>query len=64
MYQLFPLGHSSRDCQLNELRAAEEVCQLEMARIEDEAKAEVMEAKKDLKTLSRRMKEGCTREVI
>eukprot|EP00903_Cladosiphon_okamuranus_P020583 g18894.t1 len=54
------LGH---DKQVNVLRAAEEIGEIEKSRVREEAKAEVLAAKKELRTLSKRMEQQCTREV-
>lgn len=45
------------------LRATEEIGEIEKSRVREEAKAEVLAAKKDLRTLSKRMDQQCTREV-
>lgn len=45
------------------LRATEEIGEIEKGRVREEAKAEVLAAKKDLRTLSKRMDQQCTREV-
>lgn len=46
------------------LRATEEIGEIEKSRVREEAKAEVLAAKKDLRTLSKRMDQQCTREVL
>eukprot|EP00752_Nemacystus_decipiens_P007835 g7000.t1 len=53
-------GH---DKQVNVLRATEEIGEIEKSRVREEAKAEVLAAKKELRTLSKRMDQQCTREV-
>lgn len=59
-----PLTAAAVTCiQVNVLRAAEEVGEIEKNRVREEAKAEVMAAKKELRTLSKRMEHQCTREV-
>lgn len=45
------------------LRATEEISGIEKDRVKEEAKAEVTAAKKELRTLSKRMEQQCTREV-
>lgn len=49
--------------QVNVLRATEEIGEIEKSRVKEEAKAEVLAAKKELRTLSKRMEQQCTREV-
>lgn len=49
--------------QVNVLRATEEIGEIEKSRVREEAKAEVLAAKKELRTLSKRMDQQCTREV-
>lgn len=51
------------DLKLNVLRAAEEITVIEKRKVHEEAKAEVTAAKKELRTLSKRMDQQCTREV-
>lgn len=48
---------------VNVLRATEEIGEIEKSRVREEAKAEVVAAKKELRTLSKRMDQQCTREV-
>lgn len=48
---------------VNVLRATEEIGEIEKTRVRDEAKAEVMATRKELRTLSKRMEQQCTREV-
>ncbi|CAN0090429.1 unnamed protein product [Ectocarpus fasciculatus] len=54
-------GH---DKQVNVLRAREEISQIKKNQVAEEAKAEVMVARKELRTLSKRMEHQCTREVM
>lgn len=49
--------------QVNVLRAAEEIGEIEKSRVREEAMAEVLAAKKELRTLTKRMDQQCTREV-
>lgn len=49
--------------QVNVLRATEEIGEIEKSRVREEAKAEVLAAKKELRTLAKRMDQQCTREV-
>lgn len=49
---------------MNVLRATEEIGEIEKKRVREEAKAEVMAAKKELRNLSKRMDQQCTREVV
>ncbi|CAM9928579.1 unnamed protein product, partial [Ectocarpus sp. 12 AP-2014] len=53
-------GH---DKQVNVLRAREEISQITKKQVAEEAKAKVVAAKKELRTLSKRMEQQCTREV-
>ena len=46
------------------LRATKEIGEIEKTRVREEAKSEVMAAKKELRTLSKRMDQQCTREVL
>lgn len=49
--------------EVNLLRAAGEIREIEKARVKEEARAEVQGAKRELRTLSKRMAQQCTREV-
>lgn len=58
------LPRDERGSQVNTLRAAEEVGEIEKKQVREDAKTQVQVARKELRTLSKRMAQQCTREVM